>query len=349
MNHINLSKATVIIPAHNRPQKLKRLLEYYSKTNINIIVSDSSDIRFSFSSDYPNCKYFHFPRMTFLEKINAILPFIQTPFVLFCADDDFITSNGISSCIEFLEKNPTYACAQGHFLSFEYNDRRIKFNPIYIQDIYAQIVAESIQERIHFYNTQYHYASFLYSVTRTENFKKIYTSCFSSKKLLFSELYLAELYFLYGNLCFGNYSTLPIFYGIREKIKGSATTSCPNLTEIASSSSFLNEINGFKTSLNEIMNNSSIDDSIDWEAFFKKSVCKSTWKTQITMFVAKNKALRWLSPIFDKRYEIKGRKRLKGVKSFPFCTITRKEKNFYNEEIRQLSKHIFSEYDEKRI
>ena len=38
-----LQNVTVIIPAHNRPERLRRLLDYYSRTDIKILVPDSSD------------------------------------------------------------------------------------------------------------------------------------------------------------------------------------------------------------------------------------------------------------------------------------------------------------------
>ena len=40
---MTLQNVTVIIPAHNRPKRLRRLLDYYSRTDIKILVPDSSD------------------------------------------------------------------------------------------------------------------------------------------------------------------------------------------------------------------------------------------------------------------------------------------------------------------
>ena len=39
---MTLQNVTVIIPAHNRPERLRRLLDYYSRTDIKILVPDSS-------------------------------------------------------------------------------------------------------------------------------------------------------------------------------------------------------------------------------------------------------------------------------------------------------------------
>ena len=40
---MTLQNVTVIIPAHNRPERLRRLLDYYSRTDIKVLVPDSSD------------------------------------------------------------------------------------------------------------------------------------------------------------------------------------------------------------------------------------------------------------------------------------------------------------------
>ena len=37
---MTLQNVTVIIPAHNRPERLRRLLDYYSRTDIKILVPE---------------------------------------------------------------------------------------------------------------------------------------------------------------------------------------------------------------------------------------------------------------------------------------------------------------------
>lgn len=44
---MTLQNVTVIIPAHNRPERLRRLLDYYSRTDIKVLVPDSSDHPFA--------------------------------------------------------------------------------------------------------------------------------------------------------------------------------------------------------------------------------------------------------------------------------------------------------------
>ena len=44
---MTLQNVTVIIPAHNRPERLRRLLDYYSRTDIKVLVPDSSNHPFA--------------------------------------------------------------------------------------------------------------------------------------------------------------------------------------------------------------------------------------------------------------------------------------------------------------
>ena len=69
---MNLESITVVIPAHNRPEKLRRVLHYYSQTNMQILVSDSSDILFLYLYEFTELIYFHYPKEQFLRKINKI-------------------------------------------------------------------------------------------------------------------------------------------------------------------------------------------------------------------------------------------------------------------------------------
>ena len=75
---MTLQNVTVIIPAHNRPERLRRLLDYYSRTDIKILVPDSSDHPFADAEKYPDITYLHRPKLHFLLKLKEVLPMIST-------------------------------------------------------------------------------------------------------------------------------------------------------------------------------------------------------------------------------------------------------------------------------
>ena len=240
---MNLESISVVIPAHNRPEKLRRLLHYYSQTNIQIIVSDSSDATFPYLHEFPELTYFHFPKEQFLRKINYILPYINTKYVVYCADDDFIVPQAIEQCIHFLELHPDYNSAQGHYLSFETKKDKLDFSPSYIRNFDKDINQSLPTDRLPEFRNLY--ASLLYSVIRATTFVEMYNKCMEGEKLKFTNLFLAEVYFNFFSLIEGKNKTLPIFYGAREKDYGSATYSTVPLSMIRSSPLYKDEFQSF--------------------------------------------------------------------------------------------------------
>lgn len=109
---------TIVIPSHNRHHLLERALKYYANFGAKILVADSTASCFPNIKNY-NCHYFHLPEMKLYEKILHLINEITTPYMIFCADDDFTLKNSILLCLDFLEKNPEYVCAQGKTLFFK--------------------------------------------------------------------------------------------------------------------------------------------------------------------------------------------------------------------------------------
>lgn len=122
-----LENVTVIIPAHNRPRRLQRLLDYYAGTGVRLLVPDSSDKPFAGRIDPDTTTYLHRPRMHFFRKLRDVLPLITTDYVLYCADDDFAVPEAIRHITDFLDAHPDHAIAQGHYLTFTPEPGRITF------------------------------------------------------------------------------------------------------------------------------------------------------------------------------------------------------------------------------
>ena len=49
-----LDNVTILIPAHNRPERLSRLIGYYRGTGAKLLIPDSSDIKFTGDIDDDN-------------------------------------------------------------------------------------------------------------------------------------------------------------------------------------------------------------------------------------------------------------------------------------------------------
>ncbi len=341
MTHIKmtLENVTVIIPAHNRPDRLHRLLSYYSRTDIRILVPDSSDMPFADINQYPKVVYRHFPRQHFLVKIKEVLPLIQTPYVVYCADDDFIIPEAIAQMTAFLDAHPDYCTAQGHYLTFTPLKKKIVFYPRYIRYFDKQVTATNPRGRL--LQEKNMYASLLYAVIRSDIFKKMYEACFNAdNSLRFNNLFLAEEYFNHAALIFGKYATLPCFYSAREFIEGSATSTTVPAYIVKTAPEYKDEYEGFLETLGKLLRDNEKEEDGGEVEFIRsistmpKETVDITRKRKIKEFFRRHKFLFWLNRLADKRYNQKGLKIVKGMSSYP-CSFSTPEKE---EIIRMISK-----------
>ena len=119
----------IIIPTFNRPAYLRRVLSYYDslEKKLKVIIADSSSnenkaLNRSIISSISNLDIQYVD--TYSTQINPhhkmadMVNYAQERYCVFCADDDFVTPNGIKQSVDFLEKNPDFAVAQGQYIAF---------------------------------------------------------------------------------------------------------------------------------------------------------------------------------------------------------------------------------------
>lgn len=330
-----IDKATVIIPAHNRPERLRRLLEYYAGTGIKIIVPDSSNERYTGPINEDTTIYIHRPKLHFLLKIKEILPMISTPYVLYCADDDFAVPEAIETITDFLDYNPEYSIAQGHYLTFIPTAKKITFYPRYIRRFDSRITAQKPDERL-IEKTSGIYAPLLYGVARTDAFKTIYGYCFDKdSKLRFENLFLAEEFFNNAMLIMGKYATLPCFFSARELIPGSATSFTTPISEIKSTPQY----QGYLTALSLLLADKSelpYDEALRLITDFEKTPAEKAsilFKRRVNTILGRYSLLAPLARLSAWRYNQKGLKAVQGMQSYP-CTFSTPEREAIEASVR---------------
>jgi len=205
-------KVTIVIPTYNRYDKLSRLLHYFESSGfpINIIVLDSSIDKKKKPEGLQkllkqqNIEYVDFPSELFLyKKISNGLQKIATPYVVLCADDDFITPAGIRSSVEFLENNPDYSVAHGQYISFWLDtssmDKKRTFcwRPGYISD---SVMMDEPETRL-----MYHFGNYVcptfYGVHRTSQIQGIfYDTTQYTDDLRFGELLPSMITLIKGKM-----------------------------------------------------------------------------------------------------------------------------------------------------
>jgi len=118
---------TCVVPTHNRPQFLGRLLTFHRETAppYPLLVADSSAAPQAGENlaavqalgDESRASYRH-QDCHLLDKLVLALETVCTPYVALCADDDFLMPSAVQRCVEFLTDNSDYASAMGRTVQF---------------------------------------------------------------------------------------------------------------------------------------------------------------------------------------------------------------------------------------
>ena len=236
---------SIIIPTYNRPGHLKRILGYYSgyETTYNIIVVDSSsdenkELNKNIISSVSNLDIQYLDNYS--SKINPFhkmadaLNYVNTEYCLFCADDDFITPNGINQSVDFLEKNPYFTVAQGYFISFwvksDGEAPQFCWRPTYS---HKSITFPDPEPRLTYHLSDYSIPTY-YAVHRTDFLKLIFEETVKFTNYdRFGELLPSMLTAVYGKI-----KCLEVLYAAREYSPSSSGQTSEGLTEFIKNGSY---------------------------------------------------------------------------------------------------------------
>lgn len=211
-----LDKVTLIIATKNRHVYLNRVLDYYSQTPLKIIVADATEHAYNTASLSQNVTYKHFPNIHYAIKLNEVAQTINTEYCLLCADDDFITLDGIEKSVEFLENHKDYSSAQGNYVAYYYVGGKLSFVPLYVSGIGLDINEHDPMDRAkRFFGSG---IQMYYCVHRAGNFKEIFEIAAGKIR----SLNLLEYHIGLTTLINGKHKVLPVFFGCRELLYNSA-------------------------------------------------------------------------------------------------------------------------------
>ena len=120
----SISKSyTVVIPTHDRPSELRRLLRYLDTYNCNVIILDSSSEPLD-TSNFRFVKHIKNTDLTFKEKVLEGCRNVKTKFTILAADDDFPSISNIEAAIK---KNNEFSLLIGRVAMFNKSFVRKKF------------------------------------------------------------------------------------------------------------------------------------------------------------------------------------------------------------------------------
>ena len=112
---------TIMIPTKDKPEYLKRALEYYEKEEFKgtILIGDSStpplELDYNLNID---CNYYP-PSMLVGAVWAEMVKRVNTPYIVSAGDDDFIILKGARECVYFLDNNPEFLASYGMRINFK--------------------------------------------------------------------------------------------------------------------------------------------------------------------------------------------------------------------------------------
>lgn len=205
---------SIIIPTFNRPDYLRRILSYYDifQGNFTIIVADSSSdenkkLNKSVIASVSNLKIRYLdhysPEIVSHHKFADAVNYAETEYCLFCADDDFVTPNGIKKSVDFLEKNGDFVVAHGRYISLRIEKSKRRKPRFIWRAAYAteSIRFPAAEERLTYHLSNY-FLPTIYGVHRADILKMAYQEllrCHVSP-ILFGELLPSILTLIHGKM-----------------------------------------------------------------------------------------------------------------------------------------------------
>jgi len=173
---------SIIVPTMNRPGLLLRLVEYFNVLNFKgkILIGDSSDKEVysetkSALENYLNkldiC-HIHLPNRSVAAAVLDMNEYLTTSYACLIPDDDFLVPQTIKNCIEFLDEHDDYVAAHGVgvLIACSSGDS----GNIESVGYYSQTVSEDSKSSIRLCEHLKNYSVTLFSVHRTEVWRKMF-------------------------------------------------------------------------------------------------------------------------------------------------------------------------------
>ena len=115
-----LSNLTVVVISFNRPYYIQRQIQYWSKTNVNLLIVDGSKQQAEFDLDASissRIRYVHSPG-SYRERSLLAAGLIETEFVAQLPDDEFYIPSALTEFIEALQDDSSIDSIQGRTVRF---------------------------------------------------------------------------------------------------------------------------------------------------------------------------------------------------------------------------------------
>lgn len=132
-NYPNLSKLTIVITTYNRKKFILRTMNYWSNTNVKLVVLDGSETPIEdhlIEKLSKNIKYIYNP-LSVHQRILHSLEFVKTEFAILGSDDEYFVPSALNSCIEVLQQDKELVACIGRAIKFNFKNNQIIGKDVY--------------------------------------------------------------------------------------------------------------------------------------------------------------------------------------------------------------------------
>lgn len=221
-----LADVTLVIPTHNRHSRLARALSYYGGWNTRILVLDSTNVPYQQALG-TNVTYLHVPQVAYAAKFNQAMSLVETPYVLFSADDDFVSVKGVLRALAYMRKNPRCASAQGWHAGYVVKNRQLFWNAMHVFAKNYRVIGDGASERLEQQSSLY--MSNFYALQLTSVAKDCFCRVVPSlpQDVLGRRPDLVEMAQAFCSVVWGDHVILPMLWIGREGMAESLGSSIP--------------------------------------------------------------------------------------------------------------------------
>lgn len=133
MQGANPARLTLVIPTFQRPQFIKRQIEYWADSPHHLLIVDGSIERWTPPRDLEKAKitYIHAPGLSPENRIRMSGDHIRTDYVALIPDDELFVKSAVEKCIAVLDSDAFVASCKGLAIGFHLAGGKVYVRPVY--------------------------------------------------------------------------------------------------------------------------------------------------------------------------------------------------------------------------
>jgi glycosyltransferase domain-containing protein len=228
---------TIVIPTHERPRLVRRLLAYYATEapELPIVVADSSaEPSVSRKALRAQVTYWHCPGQLIAPKLHEAVLRVRTQFTMLCPDDYLILPSALQTCSSFLLAHDDFAAVEGISLALTRVLGRNVFTNYALAGLRFNASASTALARVDYLLDPGNYYGLFYSCQRTQTTQRLWSLIVLAD---LRSLYLIEYVCVALLAIFGKAAVLPTLHALITGFVFRRASNSPNIHTIIRSKS----------------------------------------------------------------------------------------------------------------